>query len=317
MVHNGIIENAEVLRDQLQASGVHFASDTDTEALAHMIAAELAADEDATLEDAVIRTLRRVEGTYGLVVLDTKNPDQLVVARNGSPIVLGLGESEMFVASDVAALVRYTRQVIYLEDGEVATIKATDYHTTTVTASGTESSSIKTPTTVDADADDYELGQFSDYMRKEIHEQPDAIRRALRGRLEERFATARLGGINLDARELRNIKTRQVPRLRLRLLRRPDGRRPGRGAGPHPGRRRARERVPLPLPGRRPGHALRRGLPVRRDDRHADGRAGAQAQGRPGHRRGQRGRRRPSAASAATGSSCTPAPRSRSPRPRR
>jgi glutamine---fructose-6-phosphate transaminase (isomerizing) len=206
VVHNGIIENAELLRDQLQASGVHLASDTDTEALAHMIAAELAADDSATLEAAVIRTLRKVEGAYGLVVLDTKNPDQLVVARNGSPIVLGLGNGEMFVASDVSALVRYTKQVIYLEDGEVATIKATDYHTTTVTASGTEDSSIRTPTTVDDDAADYELGQFSDYMRKEIHEQPDAIRRTLRGRLEERFATARLGGINLDARELRNIK---------------------------------------------------------------------------------------------------------------
>ncbi|MGD0698787.1 MAG: glutamine--fructose-6-phosphate transaminase (isomerizing) [Trebonia sp.] len=206
VVHNGIIENAEFLRDQLQTSGVHLVSDTDTEALAHMIAAEFTADESATLEDAVIRTLRKVEGAYGLVVLDTKNPDQLVVARNGSPIVLGLGNSEMFVASDVSALVRYTKQVIYLEDGEVATIKAADYHTTTVTAGGTESSSIKIPTTVDADADDYELGQFSDYMRKEIHEQPDAIRRTLRGRLEERFATARLGGINLDARELRNIK---------------------------------------------------------------------------------------------------------------
>jgi glucosamine--fructose-6-phosphate aminotransferase (isomerizing) len=206
VVHNGIIENAELLREQLQASGVHFTSDTDTEALAHMIAAELAVDEGATLEDAVIRTLRKVEGAYGLVVLDKKNPDQLVVARNGSPIVLGLGDGEMFVASDVSALVRYTKQVIYLEDGEVATIKATDYHTTTVTAGDTESSSIKTPTTVDADADDYELGQFSDYMRKEIHEQPDAIRRALRGRLEERFATARLDGISLDARELRNIR---------------------------------------------------------------------------------------------------------------
>jgi glutamine---fructose-6-phosphate transaminase (isomerizing) len=206
VVHNGIIENAELLREQLQAGGVHFTSDTDTEALAHMIAAELAVDESATLEDAVIRTLRKVEGAYGLVVLDKKNPDQLVVARNGSPIVLGLGDGEMFVASDVSALVRYTKQVIYLEDGEVATIKATDYHTTTVTASGTDNSSIKTPTTVDADADDYELGQFSDYMRKEIHEQPDAIRRALRGRLEERFATARLDGINLDARQLRNIR---------------------------------------------------------------------------------------------------------------
>jgi glutamine---fructose-6-phosphate transaminase (isomerizing) len=204
IVHNGIIENAEQLRDQLQANGVRLATDTDTEALAHMIAAELAERADVTLEDAVIRTLHRVEGAYGLVVLDIKNPDQLVVARNGSPIVLGLGENEMFVASDVAALVRYTRQVIYLEDGEVATITASAYHTSTLT--GTDNSDIKTPTTVDADADDYELGEFSDFMRKEIHEQPDALRRTLRGRLDDRFATARLGGINLDARQLRNIK---------------------------------------------------------------------------------------------------------------
>ncbi|HEX4091379.1 MAG TPA: glutamine--fructose-6-phosphate transaminase (isomerizing) [Trebonia sp.] len=217
VVHNGIIENAEQLRDQLQANGVRLASDTDTEALAHMIAAEIAADEAATLEDAVVRTLRRVEGAYGLVVMDTKRPDQLVVARNGSPLVLGLGENEMFAASDVAALVRYTRQVIYLEDGDVATIKATSYRTTTLTAGqdndnndggkDNEDNNSKTPTTVDAEVGDYELGQFSDYMRKEIHEQPEAIRRALRGRLDERFATARLGGINFDARELRNIKT--------------------------------------------------------------------------------------------------------------
>src|ERR1700742_2356522 len=107
VVHNGIIENADVLREQLTADGVKFVTDTDTECLAHMVAAELAkaeasGDDDVTLQDAVTATLRRVEGTYGLVVLDLKNPDQLVVARNGSPIVLGLGESEMFVASDGA-----------------------------------------------------------------------------------------------------------------------------------------------------------------------------------------------------------------------
>src|ERR1700733_938812 len=154
VVHNGIIENAEALRAQLTADGVRFVTDTDTECLAHMVAAELAANEDQTLEEAVISTLRNVEGTYGLVVLDTKNPDQLVVARNGSPIVLGLGESEMFVASDVAALVRYTRQVIYLEDGEVATIKATDYRTTTLSGATGSDGSPRVPTTVDADADD-------------------------------------------------------------------------------------------------------------------------------------------------------------------
>jgi glucosamine--fructose-6-phosphate aminotransferase (isomerizing) len=197
VVHNGIIENAEQLRDQLTAAGVRLVTDTDTEALAHMVAAELADESVVSLEDAVVRTLRRVEGAYGLVVLDTRNPDQLVVARNGSPLVLGLGESEMFVASDVAALVRHTRQVIYLEDGEVVTIKGSEYHTTGAS---------KAPTTVEADADDYELGQFSDYMRKEIFEQPDALRQALRGRLDDRFATARLGGINFDARELRAIR---------------------------------------------------------------------------------------------------------------
>jgi glucosamine--fructose-6-phosphate aminotransferase (isomerizing) len=205
VVHNGIIENAEALRAQLTADGVKFVTETDTECLAHMVAKELAESDDRTLEQAVTSTLRKVEGTYGLVFLDMKNPDQLVVARNGSPIVLGLGENEMFVASDVAALVRYTRQVIYLEDGEVATIKATDFHTTTLSG-GSADNSIKTPMTVDADADDYELGSFSDYMRKEIHEQPDAIRRAVMGRLDERFSTAKLGGVNLDPRELRNIK---------------------------------------------------------------------------------------------------------------
>jgi glucosamine--fructose-6-phosphate aminotransferase (isomerizing) len=211
VVHNGIIENAEQLRDALTGRGVKLVSDTDTEALAHMIAAE--ATDGISLEDAVRRALRHVEGTYGLVVLDIKNPNELVVARNGSPIVLGIGESEMFVASDVAALVRYTKQVVYLDDAEVATVHAADYVTGALderdrrgpdNAQGRGQS--KVPTTVEAEAGDYELGPFEDFMRKEIHEQPEALRRALRGRLDERFATARLGGINLDARQLRSIR---------------------------------------------------------------------------------------------------------------
>jgi glucosamine--fructose-6-phosphate aminotransferase (isomerizing) len=156
LVHNGIIENAEQLRDALSARGVKLVSDTDTEALAHMIAAEVATG--ISLEDAVRRTLRHVEGTYGLVVLDTKNPNELVVARNGSPIVLGIGESEMFVASDVAALVRYTKQVVYLDDAEVATVRATDYLTSAIDdrdRSGPGASSTKAPTTVEAEAGDY------------------------------------------------------------------------------------------------------------------------------------------------------------------
>ena len=163
-------------------------------------------DADASLEDAVRRALRHVEGTYGLVVLDVQNPGELVVARNGSPIVLGIGQSEMFVASDVAALVRYTKQVVYLDDAEVATVHAADYRTAALDDSARHAPGAKVPTTVEADAGDYELGPYEDFMCKEIHEQADALRRALRGRLDDRFATAKLGGINLDARQLREIK---------------------------------------------------------------------------------------------------------------
>jgi glutamine---fructose-6-phosphate transaminase (isomerizing) len=205
VVHNGIIENAEQLREALGARGVKLASDTDTEALAHMIAAEAA--DDTPLEEAVRAALRRVEGTYGLVVLDTRHPNELVVARNGSPIVLGIGASEMFVASDVAALVRYTKQVVYLEDAEVATVRAADYRVVPLDGSLRRAAGAsKEPTTVEAEAGDYELGAYEDYMRKEIHEQPEALGRALAGRLDDRFATAKLGGINLDARELRSIR---------------------------------------------------------------------------------------------------------------
>jgi glucosamine--fructose-6-phosphate aminotransferase (isomerizing) len=205
VVHNGIIENAEQLRDALSGRGVKLVSDTDTEALAHMIAAE--AVGDTPLEEAVRATLRHVEGTYGLVVLDTRHPNELVVARNGSPIVLGIGDAEMFVASDVAALVRYTKQVVYLDDAEVATVHAADYRVVPLDGSGRRGAGAsKVPTTVEAEADDYELGPYEDFMRKEIHEQPEALRRALRGRLDDRFATAKLGGINLGARELRAIR---------------------------------------------------------------------------------------------------------------
>jgi glucosamine--fructose-6-phosphate aminotransferase (isomerizing) len=201
VVHNGIIENAERLRGELSASGVKLVSDTDTEALAHLIAAAIA-EGAASLEDAVRAALRRVEGTYGLVVLDSRRPGELVVARNGSPIVLGVGDDEMFVASDVAALVRHTQRVVYLDDGELATVRATEFHTSTLEARPTD----KVPTLVDLTSEDYELGGFADYMNKEMHEQPEAVQRALLGRLDDRFATARLGGIQVTARDVHTIR---------------------------------------------------------------------------------------------------------------
>src|ERR1044072_2347799 len=127
VVHNGIIDNASDLRRKLEADGVEFLSETDTEVLTHLIARSQA----EKLEEKVRQALRIVEGTYGIAVMHADFPDRIVVARNGSPVVLGIGEKEMFVASDVAALVSHTRQVITLDDGEMATIKADDYRTYT------------------------------------------------------------------------------------------------------------------------------------------------------------------------------------------
>src|SRR3954447_136628 len=195
VVHNGILENADELRAKLVADGVTLRSDTDTEVLPHLIA-RAAEDGSRTLEEAVREALHVVEGTYGLVVLDARRPEELVVARNGSPIVLGLGDGEMFVASDIAALVRHTRQVVFLADGEIATL----------TAAGYEGSRLGPPTTVDVDDEAYDLDGHPDFLSKEIHEQPAALRRVLAGRLDSRFATARLDGLRLDPRELRGIR---------------------------------------------------------------------------------------------------------------
>ena len=198
IVHNGIIENADDLRAKLIAGGAQFASQTDSEVLAHLIAAVDASD----LAEAVRQALTSVVGTYGIAVLDTRQPDRIIAARNGSPVVLGLGDKEMFVASDVAALVRYTRQVVHLDDGEVATVRADGFSTSTLDARTT----IKKPSVVDLGTGSYDAEGYRHFMRKEIHEQPKAVERVLRGRLDERFHTAHLGGLNLDARQAREIR---------------------------------------------------------------------------------------------------------------
>jgi glucosamine--fructose-6-phosphate aminotransferase (isomerizing) len=195
IVHNGIVENAEALRAALTAHGVVLRSDTDSEALAHLVAEALDGGA-ATLADAVRTALAGVEGTYGLAVLDARTPDEIVVARNGSPIVLGIGDGEMVVASDLAAVVRHTQKVVFLDDGEIVTVRA----------DGVEGSTRISPTTVDTGSEDYALGGHPDFLAKEIAEQPDALRRALAGRLDTRFATARLGGLGMDPRELRGVR---------------------------------------------------------------------------------------------------------------
>jgi glucosamine--fructose-6-phosphate aminotransferase (isomerizing) len=198
VVHNGIIDNATELRAKLTADGVEFRSETDTEVLTHLIGRSQA----DTLEEKVRQSLALIEGTYGVAVLHADFPDRIVVARNGSPVVLGIGEKEMFVASDVAALVTHTRQVVTLDDGEMATLKADDFRTYTTDGARTTAS----PTTVEWEAESYDMGGHDTYMHKEMAEQVEAVDRVLRGRIDDRFSTVHLGGLNLDAREARAVR---------------------------------------------------------------------------------------------------------------
>jgi glutamine---fructose-6-phosphate transaminase (isomerizing) len=198
VIHNGIVENSAALRAKLVAEGVEFRSDTDTEILAHLIAG-LA---DRPLAEAVRAALLLVVGTYGLAVVDAERPDTIVVARNGSPIVLGIGAREMLVASDVAALVRHTDRVVHLDDGELAVVRADGFETLTLDGGATE----KTIATIQWQSEELEKGRFADHMSKEIAEQPDAVRRTLSGKLDRRFRTARLGVVELAATELLTVR---------------------------------------------------------------------------------------------------------------
>ncbi len=198
VVHNGILDNAMELREKLIAKGEVFSSDTDTEVVAHLIADSAA----ETLEEAVLDALGQISGTYAFAVTDQQHPDRIVVARNGSPLILGVGDREMFVASDLSALVRHTTSVVHLDDGELATVTAAGFRT----FSRERENTAKQPVRIELEADDVELSGHQHYMRKEILEQPGSVERMLRGRLDERFGTARLDGLNLGPRDLRGFR---------------------------------------------------------------------------------------------------------------
>ena len=200
IVHNGIVENAQEHREGLEARGHSFASDTDSEVLAVLIAEAYAVDED--LAAAVRRALQSVAGTYGIAVMHCDRPGELIVGRNGSPVIIGVGDKEMFVASDVSALVPYTRQVVHLEDGEIATLSSKSYEIQDLHATVTD----RPVALIDAEAVLATKGDHAHFTLKEIHEQPDALRRVMQGRLNHRFNTAHFGGLNLEPRELMAFK---------------------------------------------------------------------------------------------------------------
>ncbi|MDP7112805.1 MAG: glutamine--fructose-6-phosphate transaminase (isomerizing), partial [Myxococcota bacterium] len=197
VVHNGIVENYASLKQMLMEDGYVFVTQTDTEVLAHLIHKHYKGD----LEAAVKNALLYVQGTYGIAVVADDRDHEIVVARNGSPIVLGVGDDEMFVASDVTAIIAHTQQVIYLEDGETAVLHADDYRTTTLDDARVD----KDVQEVDWRIDQIEKGDFEHFMLKEICEQPLSIRRAHRGRVVPEYGTARLGGLNIERREFFDI----------------------------------------------------------------------------------------------------------------
>ena len=198
LVHNGIIENYVSLRAKLEQEGARFLSQTDTEALAHLVAFF----DKGDLLSAVCEALKRVEGTYGMAAISARHPGEMVVARRGSPLVIGIGDGEIVVASDVSAIVAYTRQVIYLKDGDVAKITAggVDIHSLDNAPVSREVQQI------DWDIGAIEKGGYAHFMLKEIFEQPDAIRNTIRGRLDPSGGTALLSGLNLTPRELAAVR---------------------------------------------------------------------------------------------------------------
>ncbi|MBA3644613.1 MAG: glutamine--fructose-6-phosphate transaminase (isomerizing) [Gemmatimonadaceae bacterium] len=197
VVHNGIIENANVLRAELQKHGHTFVSETDTEVIAHLIEEAF----DGKLEDAVIEALWQIEGTYGIAVVSSLDPDKIVAARKGSPLLIGLGEGEYYVASDVSAILAQTREVVYLDDGDVAVLTRNGYTVLDQRAQQLERQVSK----IDWDLDQIERGGFDHFMLKEIFEQPATIENCMRGRLLPEEGTSKLGGLNMTDDELLSI----------------------------------------------------------------------------------------------------------------
>ena len=187
LIHNGIIENYQTIKKRLGKKGIIFRTETDTEVLAHLIALNF----EGNLNEAVRKTMSQVEGTFGIAVIHRDVPGEIVVARRGSPLIIGVGEDGNFAASDVSAMVRYTNKVVHLNDNELATITKDDYSISTAQAKAVT----RDAETVEWAAEDAELDGFPHFMLKEIFEQPETIKNAMRGRLEKGEGVSKLGGI--------------------------------------------------------------------------------------------------------------------------
>src|SRR5690242_18740192 len=200
VIHNGIIENHLALRNELAAGGAQFSSETDTEIFAHLVDRQLAAGA-ANLTDAVRRALAKVRGSYAFVVMSDKEPGTLVAAKNSSPLVVGLGEHENFVASDVTAILAETRKVIFIDEGEIVTVTRAGVQITDFEGKPR----VREPKIITWSAVQAEKGGFKHFMLKEIHEQPRAVADTLVGRVDLEGDDVRLDGIELDVKALKRI----------------------------------------------------------------------------------------------------------------
>jgi len=205
LVHNGVIENYQTLRTQLEEKGHTFLSQTDTEVLAHLIGCELdqaGPPSKAALVQAIRAALRQIIGTYGIAVIHAGIPGLMVGARRGSPLVLGIGKGEHFLASDAAAMVSHTRDVVYIKDYEIVALQDDSFDISTLQGAGAGYEVSK----IEYTEKDVSKGIYPHYMLKEIFEQPDTIRDAMRGRLSHEEATAILGGLEMTNAELRDVE---------------------------------------------------------------------------------------------------------------
>lgn len=200
LVHNGIVENYREIKDTLEKRGHRFASETDSEVLAHLIEEHM--KKNADLEQAVRISLREIRGTYGLAIAHTREPGKIIAARMGSPIVLGVGDRENFIASDSSPILRHTKSVLYLNDGEIAVITPISYVVATLDSVRVE----RMPQFIEQDALEVKKGGFSHFMMKEIMEGPEVVRNAIRGRLIPEEGLAKLGGLKEVEGQLRAIK---------------------------------------------------------------------------------------------------------------
>jgi glucosamine--fructose-6-phosphate aminotransferase (isomerizing) len=197
LIHNGIIENAGAIRTVLEQRGHVFKSDTDTEVLAHLIGECYR----GSLEEAVAEALREVDGAYGIAVISEDEPDVLVAARKGSPLLVGVGDGEWFVASDASAILSHTRSVVYLDDGEMVVLTRKGYHVRDLSATVID----KPINQIEWDLATIERGGYDHFMLKEIFEQPDTVRNTMRGHLLEEEGTSRMSGLNLTDDDIKQI----------------------------------------------------------------------------------------------------------------